>query len=206
LNQQVLPFAGYDALSVARPIDMLAALVMGIMCGIIGLIGFILLAVFGKMGKYLEATIDVLGQGGVFVAMLCKYDPLLFRDGADQLGPIISRGAELGASHVVVTGFLKLLAASISLGFGLVGGQFFPFLFAGTCTGVAINLLFEDFPAVLSVSCCMVAVLSAIMPAIFTTTLLGSIMLALGGAATSAVVLLASCRLLPPVDLGSSNV
>lgn len=222
LHQLDLPFAGEDVFPVTRPMDMLSALIMGILCGIIGLIAFILLAGFAKLGKTLEAKIDALGQkklglpedvlgtimtptiGGIFVGMLCKYDPLLFGDGADQMGPIITLGAELGTSHVVATGFLKLIAVSISLGFGFVGGQFFPLLFAGTCTGVVIHLVIADVPAILSISCCMVAVPDAILPALFSLTLLASVMLALGGAAASPVFL--ACVMSYATCIGSGMI
>lgn len=207
LHQLQIPSAGYDALAVVSPFDMLLALIMGIICGLIGMIAFILFAGFAKLGKKLEEKIDMLGQkllgipedvlgliltptiGGAIVGMLCKYDPLLFSDGSEQLSALIALGSELGTSHLIASLFLKLISAAISLGFGFVGGQFFPLIFAGTCTGVVINILFPDVPAILSVSCCLVGVPSAVLPAILTASLLSSVMLALGGAGTAAVFL-----------------
>jgi H+/Cl- antiporter ClcA len=48
---------------------------------------------------------------------------------------------------IVAAGFLKLVTTSVSLGFGFVGGQIFPLVFAGTCMGVVVNMLVERVPA-----------------------------------------------------------
>jgi len=58
---------------------------------------------------------------------------------------------------IVACGFIKLVTLSISLGFGFVGGPIFPFIFTGTCMGIVVQMLVEDVPPVIAISCCMVA-------------------------------------------------
>jgi len=95
--------------------------------------------------------------GGTIVGLLCKAVPLLLGDGEDQLQVLISHGGELGVGTIIAAGFLKLLTVSISLGFGFVGGQIFPLLFAGTCMGTAVNMIVDTVPVLVAFPCCMVA-------------------------------------------------
>lgn len=183
---------------------MFYALVLGILSGILGLIGFLLLALFGAMGSKthdmfdavggrLGLSKDVLGMiltptlGGAILGLLCKAVPLIIGDGADQLGPLINLSEDLGVGTIIAAGLLKLVAVALSVGFGFVGGPIFPLIFAGTCLGVVSHLIVPDVPAVVSISSCMVAVPCAFLPALFSMATLASVVLVLGGAATSPV-------------------
>ena len=175
LEEIPLPFSFYSLLPTIRAIDMLYALVLGVLSGLLGLVAFILLAVFGAMGNKVHDAFeaaggklgiskDILGTiftptvGGALLGLLCKAVPLVIGDGADQLGPLITLAEDLGLGVIVAAGFCKLIAVSLSVGFGFVSGPIFPLIFAGTCLGVASHMIVPDVPAVVAISSCMVAV------------------------------------------------
>jgi len=214
LEQIPLPAAAYDLLPKVDPIEMLQGALLGIICGLVGCLGLVIVGVGRAIGDKVWAMLDSVGDrvglknatgislgllltpvvGGALVGLLCVAAPLILSDGGEQLGAVISLGKVLGSGTLVVTGLLKLLAVSISLGFGFVGGPVFPFIFTGICVGTVAHLLFEDSMNILvSVPACMVAVPCAFVPAVFTFTTLASMVLALGGAATSPVFFACFC-------------
>lgn len=206
LEQVVLPQAAYDLLPEIKVVHMLDATILGIISGCLGLVGFLMLGIFGGIGTKVSALLDGLNSkfclpdrflgllltpviGGIFVGLLCVAAPLCLSDGAEQIGSVVALGHDLGAGNLIVTMFCKLGTVSISLGFGFVGGQIFPLLFAGTCLGAIANIWVPEVPVLVAVPSCMVAVPCAFMPAIMTLTTIASMTLALGGAATTPVFL-----------------
>jgi len=133
------------------------------------------------------ATVFMPTLGGVIIGLIAKAYPLTLGDGAMQLKYVIQnsysgnftfsdtiKGIDIEknfqihgtvtASSLVGTLFAKILAMAISLGFGFVGGQIFPCIFAGTCAGCAITILYPTLPITLTVPCMMAAVPSAFAP------------------------------------------
>jgi hypothetical protein len=63
LAQITIPLSGVALLPEIEPsVHMLGALILGIMSGILGLLGFMLLGVFGKIGDTVFERIDSLGE------------------------------------------------------------------------------------------------------------------------------------------------
>jgi H+/Cl- antiporter ClcA len=126
--------------------------------------------------------------GGAIVGLLAVACPLTLGDGSLQLGVILDGRETLGVDTLIVSALVKLIAAGISHGFGFIGGDIFPYVFAGACIGATANVLFPDsIPVLVSYSVCMAAVPSTLMPMVLTLTSLASMALALGGFATSPV-------------------
>ena len=89
--------------------------------------------------------------------------------------------AHLSWETLIGTAFLKLIAMGISLGFGFVGGQIFPTIFAGTCAGCAISRLIPGMPISLTVPCMMAAVPGSFAPIPFSLVGLVVVSLVLDG-------------------------
>lgn len=206
LEQVVLPATVYELLPEINIMHMLEALILGIICGVVGLIGFLVLAMCGALGKKVDTAFNRLGDkvglparylgmlmtpivGGTLVGLLAVAAPLTLGDGADQLAALVTLRNELGADDLLVTAVCKILAVSLVLGFGFVGGQIFPLLFAGACIGAVANLWVPSIPVAVAVPSCMVAVPCAFLPALLTLTTTVSLTFALGGAATTPVFL-----------------
>jgi len=94
---------------------------------------------------------------------------------------------QYSTNTLVATAFAKLASLGIALGFGFVGGQIFPMVFAGACVGSAIHQVVPSLPVAMVVPCCVVAVPSAIVPAPLSFISLASVMLSLGGVGTAPV-------------------
>lgn len=205
LQQSILPSTVYNEAPTVSAVDLFTAACLGLICGAVGLVGFLCLAIGGALGKFTCAKFNDLGKllrlpetfqlgllltpvvGGALVGFLSVATPLILSDGSQQIGPILAMGSELGAATVAATGLFKLLAVGLSLGFGFIGGQVFPLLFSGICTGLTAHLVYTDIPLLVAVPSCMVAVPCAFLPAILTMTTLASMVFVLGGAATSPV-------------------
>jgi len=207
LKQFHPPIAASDILREIKAVYMFEAIVLGLLSGVFGMLGLLILGIFQKVGskvhdgfdwigtQKLRLGKDVLGTiltptlGGALVGLLYVSTPLLFADGADQQPTIVTFSNELGTGALVAAGLLKLVATGVSLGFGFVGGQLFPFMFTGTCLGAVAHLLVPSVPLLIAVPCCMAAVPCAFLPLIFTFTVIASVAFSLGGVGTTPVFL-----------------
>ena len=179
--------------------------------GIIGLIGVILLGIFKQLGAKVRTGLNGIGEkcrlppwflgtlltpavGGTMVAYLAMAAPLILGDGNSQLGVIVkaavlhnTSGATLDVNTVALTGLAKMAALGISLGFGFIGGQIFPLVFAGACAGAVATMVVPGLPLLVAMPCMMVGVPAAFVPSPFAFTMLVSLMLVLGPEATTPV-------------------
>jgi len=200
----VLPAAAYDVLPIIQTRLLVYATGMGCFCGLVGFVGFLFLAVSKVVGALVSTKLNDLGErmglgpnvlgklltpmiGGVVHGLLVVAAPLNLSDGSEQMSLIITNGKELGKETIIVSGLLKLLSMSVCIGFGFIGGPFFPLIFSGACVGSAINLIIPEIPALVTVPCCLVAVATSILPGIFTFTILSSFIFVLGGPLTAPV-------------------
>ena len=196
LSSYRFPVAMYDLLHFEL-IYLVYGLFLGIVSGLIGFVGFLCLAVFNLVGSQLNQRLNNWGGGfgkistpcigGALVGALCVACPLCLGDGSDQIFVILTMGRQLGLATLIISGFVKLVCVGISLGFGFVGGPFFPLVLVGVITGSVTSILLPQIPVILSFACCIVAVPAAIMPGMFTLTVFSGVTFALGGAATSTV-------------------
>jgi H+/Cl- antiporter ClcA len=134
--------------------------------------------------------------GGCLLGLLAVACPLTLGDGSAQLEVLLLHGDKLGLKNLLLSALGKMVAAAIASGFGFVGGQVFPLLFAGSCIGSAANLLVPKVPLLIAFPACMVALPCSFMPLMFTLTLTASLALALGGPATAPVFVAAICSFL----------
>lgn len=199
-----LPVAFYDVIGEFQLIWVAYALLLGVISGLVGFLGFLSLALFHVLGAKVTASLNTLGDrcgwsggyigklltplvGGVLVGALAIAAPLNLGDGSVQLGAVLAYPTELGVGTLVGTAILKLISVGICLGFGFVGGPFFPVIFAGACTGSIMHLVFPDIPLLIAFPCCLVGVPAAILPGMFFLTATASTCMVLGGPATTAV-------------------
>jgi len=84
--------------------------------------------------------------------------------GTTQMPIVTQQAAEIGIILLLVIALAKLVALSGALNFGFIGGPIFPLLFAGSCLGSMVNLIFPQIPLGLALGCMIVAVPAAIVP------------------------------------------
>jgi H+/Cl- antiporter ClcA len=216
------PAAAYDLIETIEMVYLFYGAVLGVICGLSGLVGFLLMAICAKIGETVCQQIDRLGLGtfreeqeqeeddsktprtylgmivtptlgGCLIGLLAVACPLTLGDGSAQLNVILGNAETLGSDTLIVSAIVKLVAVSISLGFGFIGGQVFPLLFTGACIGAAAHVLVPEVPLLISFPACMTATSCAFLPLTFTFTTAVSLAIALGGPATSPVFVAAVC-------------
>jgi H+/Cl- antiporter ClcA len=201
-----LPLSFYDVIGDFQLIWVAYAILLGVVSGVVGFIGFLSLAVFNVLGGKVTSHLNTLGDrfgwsggvfgklftpvvGGLLVGALTIAAPLNLGDGSEQLVAVLAYRNELGVGTLIVTALLKLASLGICLGFGFVGGPFFPIFFTGVCTGSIMHLLIPDIPLLIAFSCCAAGVPAALLPGMFFLTATVSTVFVLGGPATTTVFL-----------------
>ena len=179
--------------------------------GILGLIAILIIGVFKQLGNGVRNGLNGIGEkyrlphgflgtlltpaiGGTMLSYLAMATPLILGDGNSQLGAVAKAAivhntthATLSVNTLVATGFAKMVALAISLGFGFVGGQIFPLVFVGGCAGAVATMVVPGLPLLVAMPCMLVGVPTTIVPSPFAFTMLISLMLVLGPEATAPV-------------------
>lgn len=174
-------------LAAAVPLGIFAGLIGVVGLVLLGVFRKVNVRVRGRLAerglppKAIEVIMPTLG--GLLFGLIAVAWPLTLGDGALQLPHVIKRayegdwikqvdgGIRAGGSIKAVTtdptitlgtlwGTLigKLLSMGICLGFGFVGGQIFPCIYAGVCAGMIVCRVVPGVPVTLAVPCMMSAV------------------------------------------------
>lgn len=88
---------------------------------------------------------------------------------------------KISVANLVGTLFGKVLSMAVCLGFGMVGGNIFPCIYAGTCAGVLVTRLIPSCPFSLAVPCMMSAVPASFAPIPFSLVGLVALVLVIDG-------------------------
>ncbi len=129
-------------------VDLGYAVVLGIVGGILGLVygtGFVKLRLAFRplRDKPLLAGL----AGGAVTAVMAVAAPILLFSGQSEVPTLIENAASFGVLLLVGLGVGKLLFSTWSLSTGYFGGPIFPVMFAGTCFGLAVHLVFPGVSA-----------------------------------------------------------
>ena len=100
----------------------------------------------------------VLGiGGGALVGLIAFALPLTVGAGQSQLGVVIDTSAALGVGLLILVLVAKMVAMSLSLEVGFLGGNVFPMIFMGGTAGTIVHLAIPDIPLALAVGCMLAA-------------------------------------------------
>lgn len=124
--------------------------------------------------------------GGLALGVIAMLVPLTLGSGKSELAVEIANLEQLGAGLLVVVVFAKVLAMSLSLATGFIGGPVMPTLFIGGTAGLAIHLLMPELPIAMAFSAMLVAVPGVSVGAPFSMVLLAG--LTVGTSAVNASV------------------
>jgi H+/Cl- antiporter ClcA len=106
--------------------------------------------------------------------------PLTLNSGATQLADLVTDYSTLGIALLAAALLGKMLAVSLSLSAGFLGGNVFPFIFIGGTSGVLIHLLFQQVPLGFAVAAMMAGVPGAFLSAPISMTLVAAGTVAVG--------------------------
>lgn len=117
--------------------------------------------------QVVRSTLGGLALGGIAIVV-----PLTLASGKGQLVVAIDNVGELSVALLMAVVLAKILAVSIALATGFIGGPVMPSLFIGGTAGLAIHVLIPDIPIALAFSAMLVAVPGVSVGAPFSMVLL----------------------------------
>lgn len=147
----------------------------------LGILGALVLLVFIVVDKIVAAAAALIPNrfarasiGGAMIGLIAVALPLTLTSGSSQLKTVIDSPVALGAGFIAIVLIAKMVAVSLSLASGFLGGNVFPMIFIGGASGVLVHLLFPDIPLSLSVAAMMAAVPGAFLEAPVSLTLIAA--------------------------------
>ncbi len=130
-----------------RPIDLGIAVILGVGGCLVGLVyGGALLKVRVATQPLRARPWAAAVAGGAVIAAASIVSPVLLFSGQEQIPELLSEAASIGALGLIGLGLAKLALNTWTLSTAYFGGPIFPAIFAGTCFGLAVNLLVPAIP------------------------------------------------------------
>ena len=155
-------------------VDLLVGLVLGVFAAVtLGAVMVINVAVVRAAALVTSPLLRGL-IGGALVGLIAVALPLTLTSGSAQLGTVIQNATVFTVGFVAAVLVAKILAVSLSLSAGFLGGNVFPMIFIGGTAGVLVHLLIPDIPLSLSVAAMMAAVPGAFLNAPLSLTLIAA--------------------------------
>lgn len=156
-----------------RLVDLVLALLVGVIGGIIGIMFKVILGIihqaFSRLNKRPVLRTII---GGVIIGLIGSFLPLTLYSGQDQLLQIIHKPAAFGIGILLLMMFVKIVLTSTSFATGFEGGPIFPLLFIGGTLGLAVSEILTFIPQGVGVTAGMAAVACAAFPHPLTIALL----------------------------------
>ena len=125
---------------------------------------------------------------GLLMGLLGMAMPITLFLGSEGLLEVVEARADLPVGFLVLSAMLKILAVTVVLAAGFVGGPIFPLFFVGGTIGVVLWQLFPGIPIMMAVGCMMAAVPCAVVP--FPATLAVVVLLITGTPVVDAIPVL----------------
>jgi len=125
---------------------------------------------------------------GLLIGLLGMAMPLTLFLGSEGLLEVVEARTELGIGFLVLSVLLKIVALTVVLAAGFIGGPIFPLFFVGGTMGVVLWQLFPGIPLMMAVGCLMAAVPCAVVP--FPATLAVVVLLITGTPVVNAIPVL----------------
>lgn len=170
--------------------QLLAAVPLGILGALLALITVGAIAAMSKLTAPLASrTIVRSTVGGVGFGLVAVALPLTLFTGTSQLTTIINDGATLGAGLLIAVVVAKILVFALCEATGFIGGPFFPMLFVGATTGVALHELIPGLPLALTFTTLFAAVPGSLVAAPFSLILVAFISTQIGTLQTAPVAI-----------------
>jgi len=173
-----------DLFAIPAPEFEVWHLALGAGLGVLAALVLVIFAIVLKSVEWIAARVMnpyVRGiVGGAIVGSIAAALPLTIGAGSDQLAFVVEESSTIGASVLLLAVAGKMLAMSISLSTGFIGGNVLPMLFVGGTTGAALHVLLPDLPYAITVGAMMAAVPGAYIRAPIGLTLLAALTIGLG--------------------------
>jgi H+/Cl- antiporter ClcA len=158
---------------------MATAALLGVVSAVIMATLVAVLLVVRKLASALGNRYVIGVVGGLIVGTISVALPLTLGAGQSQLETVIGEMEGLGLGLLAAVLVAKMVALSISVEMGFLGGNVFPMIFIGGLSGVIVHTAFPGIPAALAVSCMLAAVPGSYLRAPISMTFIAAVALAL---------------------------
>ena len=125
---------------------------------------------------------------GFLVGLMGMAMPITLFLGSEGLLTVVAGRGELAMGFLLLSALLKVVAVTVVLAGGFIGGPIFPLFFVGGTLGGILWQLFPGLPLMLAVGCMMAAVPCAVVP--FPATLAVIVLLITGTPVVNAIPVL----------------
>jgi len=144
---EISPILVFPGLETLRLTDIGTAILLGAVGGLLGVAyGALLVKMRTRLLGLRQRPAAAGIAGGAVLALAAVASPYLLFSGQSQTTTVISDAATLGILALLALGVGKLLLSAWCLSTAYFGGPIFPLIFAGTCFGLAVNLLLPGIP------------------------------------------------------------
>ncbi|NEQ43953.1 MAG: chloride channel protein [Leptolyngbya sp. SIOISBB] len=166
---------------------------VGVLLGLIAVVfafGFaVLMKILQQLMAPLHARPILRCTGiGLLIGLLGMAMPITLFLGTESLATVVAGRQDFALGFLLLSAVLKILAVTLVLAGGFIGGPIFPLLFVGGTVGIAIWQLFPGLPVMMTVGCMMAAVPCALVP--FPATLAVIVLLITGTPVVNAIPVL----------------
>jgi len=127
--------------------------------------------------------------GGALVGLIAFAFPVTLTSGSSQLAVVVEEAATVSTWFVAVALVAKMIAVSLSLSSGFLGGIVFPLIFIGGTSGVLVHLLIPDMPLSLALAAMMAGVPGAYLAAPLSLILIAAGTVGLGADAIAPIAI-----------------
>jgi len=171
--------------------QLLAGVGLGLLAAVlVAVLVLLFKVVAGLVGHLKVPDIAKPVLGGVVFGLVGVALPLTMLTGDAQLNTVLhDRGVTLGLGILIALVIAKMLAFSVGVNTGFIGGPIFPTLFIGGTAGVAVHQLIPAVPLGLAFTCLLAAVPGAVVSAPFASVLLAAFLTQVGALQTGPILI-----------------
>ncbi len=180
----------FDAVPPLSPINLVQGLVLGCVGAAIAILFIFVFRVVGQLLEPLEHHRIVLATlGGLSIGLIALAFPQTLFFSEEQIQMVIETGTTLSVGLLLAIAAAKILAISVTLHSGFLGGFIFPLFFIGANVGMAIALAVPQVHPTVGMVCLMAAVNVAVTKTPISTSIILSV---LSGTAMLPVITISS--------------
>lgn len=171
------------------PWHVWAAVLLGLVAVIVAFCFAVLLKMLQRLMTPLQNQPILRCMGiGLLMGLMGMAMPITLFLGSEGLFTVVEGRQEFTLGFLLLSALLKIVAVTVVLAGGFIGGPIFPLFFVGGTLGVVIWQLFPGLPVMMTVGCLMAAVPCALVP--FPVTLAVLVLLITGTPVVDAIPVL----------------
>jgi H+/Cl- antiporter ClcA len=169
--------------------DLAIGVILGVLSVLVLLLLMSMMKVAAKVARLVRNSYWRGLLGGAVVGLTAFALPLTLTSGSSQLATLTENPTAFGAGFLAAVIIGKMLAVTVSLNFGFLGGNVFPALFIGGSSGLLVHAIVPEISVALAVAAMMAAVPGAFLRAPLSLVLIAAGTVGVGPAAVAPIAI-----------------